>query len=310
MRILIVGGHGFIGSHLTTALLDDGHEVYVYGNRLVEPSKNPDKRAYSMQGDIRDLSVLKPAVERAKPEVIYHFAAVQGYTADPTLFMDINVTGTWKLFQAIESWREWRTLRQFILASSESVYRPSSRRVESDPQDPPSVYGLSKVFQEQSAQHKCDELGISLSAMRYSIVLGPGQSLQSTESGILRNWYHAWKQKIPAEIYGDGTQERGFVHVEDVTSANVAALSWEGLAYNVCAVHASVNEVAAVFKEITGCEFEVLGRDIRPGGEYTLWSESSKARYCLGWKPKRGLREMVEDFISSAENKSSKYAKA
>ena len=301
MRILIVGGHGFIGSHLTTALLDAGHEVYVYGSRLVEPSKNLDRRAYSMQGDIRDLSVLKPAVERAKPEVIYHFAAVQGYTADSTLFMDVNVTGTWKIFQAIESWKEWRTLKRFILASSESVYLPKSRRIESDTQKPPSAYGLSKVFQERSAQYKCDELGITLVAMRYAIVLGPGQSLQSSESGILRNWYHALNQGIPAEIYGDGTQERGFVHVADATDANLAALSGEAGSYNVCSTHASVNQVAKIFEELTDCQFETLGRDVRPGGEYTLWSESARARKFLGWQPKHSLRDMVADFLHSVE---------
>lgn len=304
MRILVFGGHGFIGSHTANALLEAGHEVSVAGYHLVEPFNQLNKDIESHIGDVRDIDFLKELIHRVQPEVIYHFASLQGYTAKPSLFIDINVTGMWKLFEAIESWPKWRTLKRFILASSEAVYRPRARRIESDPKDPPSVYGKSKVFQEASALFSCNKLKIPMIAMRYAIVLGPGQSLQSSESGILRNWYHSWKQGVPAEIYGDGEQERGFVHVADVVRANLAVLSdtVEESPYNISGTHAEIKDVAKIFQKLTRCAFETLNRDVRPGGEYTLYMECNRAKDSFGWEPQKTLVEMVGDFLESAKS--------
>jgi UDP-glucose 4-epimerase len=142
---------------------------------------------------------------------------------------------------------------------------------------------------------------INLVSLRYSIILGGGQSLQSTESGLLRNFYHLWIAGGAPLVYGNGQQERDFIHIEDVTRANLLALSEETTIeiYNVAGFKATAHEVALHFHEVTGCAPPViLNKDVRPGGEYTLTSSGRKIEDSWRFSPELGIRQQVEDFIS------------
>ncbi len=300
MKIMVFGGAGFIGNHLCRAL--DDYEVISADNRSVRPGRELPMEIDKCEVDVKSPSQIRTTLEEHKPEVIYWFPAKQGYKADYANYARSNVVGVYALFEAIDRIKGYKP-DKMILASSQAVYSPGELREEVDTPGPTSVYGLTKWQQETAFLWFCRERQIKWTALRYSIVLGSWQSTDSQESGILRNWYKAWKNNKAPQIYGDGRQMRDFIHVSDVTEANVKALTDLDGIYNVSGVNRNVLGVFDDFRSLTDCKSaKVLKKSVRPGGEFTLTSNGVKIQKHCGWFPKTPIKIQIKDFLDAAQS--------
>lgn len=261
-RALVTGGAGFIGSHLSDALLERGYEVRVLDN--LEPRVHPrGKPSYLhpdvefIKGDVRDKSTMERAL--AGVEVVFHQAAYQDYMPDYSKFFHSNAVGTALIFEII---RERKlSIRKVVVASSQAVYGegqyecvehgftlPPGRSfeqldrgqwelecaicgkllkplmlVEESP-NPTTAYGMSKWMQEVLSLRLGRALGVPAVGMRYSIVQGPRQSIYNAYSGICRIFTRALLAGKQPVIYEDGLQQRDYVHINDVVAANMLVL--------------------------------------------------------------------------------------
>jgi UDP-glucose 4-epimerase len=305
MKVFIFGGAGFIGQALYRELIHDSSlKVSIVDNGLIQPEVTLPSDASLFEVDVTRPVKMKKLLADHRPEIIYWLPAVQGYGPKYSKFGANNVGAVYTLFESIDSVVGYRPHR-IILASSQAVYSPGENVSETWPMRPHSIYGYSKIQQEEAMRWFSFERGIDFVALRYSIVLGRGQALQASESGMLRNWYRAFKLNEPPEIYGTGRHVRDFVHITDVTKANVLALTMLCGVYNVAGFASNILSMCGLFRSASGCfEPNILGKDIRPGGEYSLTSDYHRIETEWGWCPTISLRDQVEDFFEFAESKS------
>jgi dTDP-L-rhamnose 4-epimerase len=263
MRILVTGGAGFIGSHITTSLLDDGHDVRVLDAVLAaawgdsEPTLDP--RSEFVRGDVRDADLVRDCLDGV--DAVCHQAAMVGLGVDLGDLPDyagINDLGTAVVLAAMAR----ADVRRLVFASSMVVYgegrwtcrdhgdvRPGprdtadleagvfdprcptcqavldwSRVEESAPVDPRSVYAATKVAQEHLAAAWQRGTGGSVVALRYHNVYGPRMPKDTPYSGVAAIFRSALARGNAPRVFEDGGQMRDFVHVTDVARANVLAL--------------------------------------------------------------------------------------
>lgn len=308
MRVLILGGAGFIGSHTADRLLQDGCEVRVLDS-LEEPvhpaRKAPgylDRRIELRRGDVRDGRALLEALRGC--EAVYHFAAFQDYLPLFSRYFDVNVTSTALLYEIIV--REKLPVRKVVVASSQSTlgegrYRDADGRelvpdirpaaqlergeweiaappgyrapLQWQPSDeavsnPQNQYGLSKIAQERVALSLGRRYGIPTVALRYSIVQGPRQSFYNAYSGACRIFSLAFHLGREPTIYEDGRQVRDFVNIHDVVGANLLVLGDARADYETFNVGGGRTWTVAEFAREVAKAHGAAGYEPRPSGKY------------------------------------------
>lgn len=300
--VVVFGGSGFIGRPLLRALKRAKKEVVVAGTQVVPSEEDIVDGVKSVACDVRTPSRVEDVLGDYQPKAIVWLPARQGYKGDHSNFAKTQVAGTYSLFQAIDNFGDYKPER-IVLASSQAVYKPRLLAEETSELDPPSVYGFSKLQQERAFTWFCERRGIACIALRYSIVVGPGQALHANENGLIRNWYRALKRNRHPEIYGNGEQIRDFVHVNDVTMANLQALSYPvSDVFNIGGYSASVLVAFLAWQQKTGCkDAKILGMEVRPGGEYSLTSNFAKAAKFLKWAPLLRLDQQIDDFLDKTK---------
>lgn len=288
MNVLVTGGAGFIGSHLTDALVSD-HEVTVLDDFSSGRRENLHPDARVIEGDVRDERRLREATEDT--DVIFHQAAsvsVDRSIEEPESSHAINVDAPLSLLEAAR-----RTDARCVLASSAAIYgQPETIPIpESAPHRPESPYGIEKLSIDQYARVYNDLYDLPTVALRYFNVYGPRQTA-GDYSGVISVFLDQALENEPITVHGDGSQTRDFVHVSDVVQANLLAMETDsvGEAYNVgTGETTTIEDLAYTIRDVTGSSSEIVHTDGRAGDIDHSCADIGKAREQLGYEPTTAL---------------------
>jgi len=308
---LVTGGAGFIGSHLTEALLQKGHSVRVLDDFSTGKKENLifDKEYPSLEiieGDIRHLAICQKAMKDI--EYVFHQAAlpsVQRSVEDPLGSNAVNVGGTLNILFASRE----ETVKRVIYAASSSVYgdTPTLPKHEEMLPHPLSPYALQKYIGEQYCGLFYQLYGLETVSLRYFNIFGPKQDPNSIYSAVIPKFIDALLQGSPPIIFGDGEQSRDFTYIENVVQANLLAMSAEhlhGEAINIaCAEKTSLNQLVNVLRKILGSKLSPVYEEPRKGDVRHSLADIRKGKELLNYKPKvgveLGLKKTVEFFQKS-----------
>jgi nucleoside-diphosphate-sugar epimerase len=296
MKCLVTGAAGFIGSHLSEALLEAGHEV-VGLDALIPYYPRPLKEANLVACRahrcfaFHHLDLRCHALEKALGDVeaVFHLAAMPGLAkswTDFDLYESCNLTATQRLLEAV---RPLTSLRRFIYASTSSVYGRFSSGDEQLPTRPVSPYGVTKLAAENLCRAHAEEYGLPLVVLRYFSVYGPRQR---PDMGYAR-FIQALLAGAPVVVYGDGLQVRGNTYVADCVAATLAALEAPaGEIYNVGGGEAvTVWDVLHKLEAVVGRQADVRREPARPGDQRYTFADTSRLQRHVGWRPRVGLEE-------------------
>lgn len=302
MHALVTGAAGFIGSHLTTRLCAEGHDVVgidsftdYYDVALKHDNADAEMGAgvQFVEGDLNDLD-LRDLLDGI--DVIFHLAGQPGVRAswgtEFETYIYCNIAATQRLLEAC---RGSSTLRRLVYASSSSVYGNAERYPtnERDRPQPVSPYGVTKL----AAEHLCCLYAASFAvptvSLRYFTVYGPGQRPDMAFTRFAR----AAVTGDPITIYGSGDQVRDFTYVDDVVEANMRAADRPckaGSVFNVAGgTNTSVNEVLRVFADLTGAALPVTRVNPVAGDVCRTGGDTAAIRSVLGWSPRVELRDGI-----------------
>ncbi len=315
-KVLVTGGAGFIGSHVVEGLVHDDYGVKVVDNLSAGSLANihscmRDGRVSFIKGDIRDIEVVRKCLKDV--DLVVHLAAMVSVPLSfeqPFLTHEINVKGTLNLLKSCSK----ANVKKFIFVSSCSVYgEPTCLPVkEEHPTSPLSPYAESKLIAERHCKAFEETYGLKTVILRLFNVYGPRQTLNDY-SGVITRFVEKIKCKLPLTIYGDGSQTRDFVHVQDVVDAILRALknsNAEGKAFNVgFGKPTSVNSLAKTVLELTDAKLDVVYEEARHGEVKHIYADISQAKEWLGYKPEisleDGLRSLLGDLVAIDASQSS-----
>lgn len=221
-KVLVTGGCGFIGSYIAEKLINLGADVTILDNlssgytRNIEPFKD---RVHFIEGDIRNKDICIKATKGIK--TIFHLAAfvsVPKSIAEPDICHAINIDGTFNILEAARI----NSVERVVFSSSSAVYGPVDRSCTEDMACAPmSPYGYSKWIGELLCQQYSNVFNISTVMLRYFNVYGDRQDPNAPYAAAMAKFTHQMKQNAPITIFGDGTQTRDFVPVEQVAESNL-----------------------------------------------------------------------------------------
>ena len=302
MHALVTGAAGFIGSHLTMRLCNEGYDVIgldsftdYYDVALKRANAQAVIRAGAkfVEGDLNaiDLNSILDQVD-----VIFHLAGQPGVRAswgsEFSYYNRCNIDATQRL---LELSRGRRRLRRLVYASSSSVYGNAERYPTSEyarPQ-PLSPYGVTKLAAEHLCTLYAANFEVPTVSLRYFTVYGPGQRPDMAFTRFA-------KAAVRGEeicVYGSGEQVRDFTYVDDVVAANLLAATRDvhpGAVLNVAGgSHASVNAVLEMLEELVGCGLSVTYADAVAGDVHRTGGDTTAIRSTLGWRPIVSLRDGI-----------------
>ncbi len=301
---LVTGGAGFIGSHLTAALVQRGDRGRVLGDFSSGERENLagiDGRLEVLEGDLRDPDDCRRACEGI--EVVFHQGAVPSVpksVEDPVTSHTANIDGTFNLLQAA---REAKC-RRVVFAASSSAYgdTPTLPKHEGIVPQPLSPYAVQKLVGElyNLAYYAC--FGLETISLRYFNVFGPRQDPKSQYAAAIPAFVTAILAGRPPTVYGDGEQTRDFTYVDNVVHANLlaaAAPKTRGEVVNIaCAERVTINHIIRRINEYLGTDVRPVYAPPRPGDVRDSLADISLAKRVIGYEPKvpfdEGLRRAID----------------
>jgi nucleoside-diphosphate-sugar epimerase len=306
MCVLVTGGSGFIGSHLTEALLRRGAKVRVLDNlttghrsnlaQVLERLEGQGNFAF-VEGDLTNRTTVQEAVKGV--DYVLHQAAlpsVQRSVEDPVTSNLVNVEGTLNVLVAARD----AGVKRVVYASSSSVYGDSPRlpKVEHMAPNPLSPYAVSKLAAEAYCRAFTRVYGLETVSLRYFNVFGPRQDPNSLYAAVLPRFIEAILGKGRPVIYGDGMQSRDFTYIENVVEANLLALDAMGVAgevFNIaCGEGVKLKAILQCLAEFSGQLVEPEYQSPRVGDIKHSLADISKAERMLGYRPVVPFREGLE----------------
>ncbi|MBA3258554.1 MAG: NAD-dependent epimerase/dehydratase family protein [Gemmatimonadales bacterium] len=312
-QVLVTGGAGFIGSHISEAYLANGWEVVVLDDLSRGHEKNVPAGARMVRADIRSPEA-RELLATGKFDVLNHHAAqidVRVSVDNPALDADINLVGFVNLLDGAGA----GGVRRVIFASSGGVIYGDPEVVptpETSPKGPISPYGVSKLSGEYYLRALGALRGFEGIAMRYANVFGPRQDPKS-EAGVVSIFVSRLLAGQKLTVFGDGRQTRDYVFVKDVARANVLASTvavppggeLDAPAFNIAtSVQRNVLELADTVGKVMGKKVETEFAPPRAGELLRSSLDIGKAKRVLGWSPSHafddGLRELVAWFKEEA----------
>lgn len=265
-NILVIGGAGFIGSHIVDRLCElDVKSVTVYDNfvrgtveNLENALKDPRVRVFDIGGDITQPDILDAAVKEA--DAVFHLAALWLLQCHdyPRSAFDVNIAGTFNVLEACAR----NNAEKLVYSSSASVYGNAleTPMTEDHAFNNRTFYGATKIAGEQMARAFNERYGLNYVGLRYMNVYGPRQDYKGAYIAVIMKILDRIDQGLSPIVYGDGSQSYDFVHVEDVARANLCAMQSDATDafYNVGrGIGTSIRELCQVLLDLTGSDLEI-----------------------------------------------------
>lgn len=317
MRILVIGGAGYVGSHTVRLLVATGHDVLVYDNLSKGHRLAVTQGAELIIGELGDRANLQRVLEENKIEAVMHFAAfalVGESVAQPAMYYQNNVTATLEMLEAMRAAGVWR----IVFSSTTATYgQPEKIPIaETTPQLPINPYGFTKLVIEHALTDYAHAYGFGCAALRYFNAAGAspagdiGEDHDPESHLIPLVLQTALGQRERIGIFGDdyptpdGTCIRDYIHVDDLADAHLKALSLLAPGSNL-QLNLGTGQGQSVRAVIEACR-RVSGKDIpttiearRPGDPAELVADSRLAQKALNWQPKY---LDIEEIVSTAWN--------
>lgn len=308
MKILVTGGAGFIGSHLSKALFDRGDEIVIVDNfnDYYEPQLKEDRLKNVLKkckfklyrGDIRDTELLEKIFKKEKINKVVHLAAMAGVRnslKNPLLYEEVNVRGTMNLLELSVKYK----IENFVYASSSSVYGNNKKLPfsESDSVDMPiSPYAASKKSCELMAHVYSHIYGLPTSGLRFFTVYGPWGRPDMALFGFTKSIV----EEKEIEVYNYGKMTRNFTYIDDIVSGIITVLD-KNLRYSVMNIGGDKEEKLTRFIEVIeeniGKKAKKKMMPLQPGDVKSTVADIKRLRK-LGWKPKTRIEEGIKNFVS------------
>ncbi|WP_282173957.1 SDR family NAD(P)-dependent oxidoreductase [Cytobacillus firmus] len=314
--ILVTGGAGFIGSHLTESLLEEGHKVIVVDNLSMGSENNlPEnhKNLIFIKADISKIETIDFLFSKYFFDNIFHLGAIASVAAsvkEPLFTHETNLGATLKLLEAA---RKQRNLTRFVFASSAAVYGddPILPKKEESSIVPLTPYAIDKYASEQYVLSYNKLYNLPTTALRFFNVFGPRQNPSSPYSGVVSiitekiNKIRAGEQE-KFTIFGDGNQTRDFVYVKDVVRALLLVGEKEqatGKVFNVGSGQAiSLIDLLETYERITHTKVEILKQDKRAGDILHSFADINSLR-SIGFNPKFDIKLGLKEYWDHEQEK-------
>jgi UDP-glucose 4-epimerase len=298
MKILVTGGAGFIGSHLTDQLIEAGNEVVVIDNLSTgqENNLNPSARFYKL--DIRDPKI-SDVFKDERPEMVFHYAAqidIRKSTEDPIKSADINILGTLNI---LENCKKFGTKKIIFASSGGAIY--GDAEIIPTPENylpfPVSPYGIEKLIAEHYLDFYKRSYGLDYLILRYANVYGPRQNPKG-EAGVVAIFADKLLNNQIPVINGNGAQTRDYVFVNDVVDAAMLALKTvksRKPIFNIgTGIETSVNNLYKIMTKTVGKNISANYGSAKTGEQARSCLDSSKIRKELNWQPKYKIGEGIK----------------
>jgi UDP-glucose 4-epimerase len=308
MKILVVGGAGYIGSICAEVLINQGHEVGIFDNLTEGHRAAVDSRAKLIEGDLADRPAIEAALSSVCPEAVMHFAAsaqVGESMQNPSKYFRNNIANGLNLLDAMVA----TGVKRIVFSSTCAIFGPPDRLPidETLPTQPINPYGESKLAFEKILRWYNEIHDLKFVSLRYFNAAGASAEFgedHRVETHLIPNVLKVALGETPhVEIYGtdyetpDGTCIRDYIHIVDLARAHILALqSKKSEFYNLgTGGGSSVREVIEAARQVTGRKIDLMEKPRRPGDPPRLIASSEKIKRELGWQPQfQSLDAIIE----------------
>ena len=306
-KVLITGGAGFIGSHLTERLVREGHQVTIIDdfNTYYDPEiKRGNLAAVQsdiqlVEGDIRDAILVERTFAKGKFDQVVHIAARAGVRPsikDPKLYFTTNIDGTFNLLDACR----YHEVGRFTFASSSSVYGINKKVpfAENDLIERTiSPYAATKLAGEQICSNYAHLFDIHCQCLRFFTVYGPRQRPDLAIS--------KFTQRILAgeaiQQYGDGSTARDYTYIDDIINGIAAAMAYDEKTFDIFNLGGSatttLSEMIQLVEQATGKKAIIEQIEEQPGDVPRTYADISKATELLGYHPETPIEEGIKKYV-------------
>ena len=306
-KILVIGGAGFIGSHVVDELLkEDVEEICIYDNfcrgthdNIASALKDPRVKVFELGGDILQTDILNEAVKGK--DYVFHLAALwllHCYDYPRSAF-HTNMEGTFNVLEACAR----HNVKKLIYSSSASVYGDAVElpMTEDHPYNNKTFYGATKIACEHMCRAYYNRYGLDYAGLRYMNVYGARQDYKGTYIAVIMKMLDRLDQGLPPLVYGDGSQAYDFIYVSDVAKANICAMKSDATDqnYNVgSGVQTSILELTEKILQVTGSDQKI---QFEPAGQTFVTNRigdpkraSDEMGFTYSIELEEGLKKLVE----------------
>ncbi|MFA5855924.1 MAG: NAD-dependent epimerase/dehydratase family protein [Candidatus Pacearchaeota archaeon] len=296
MKILITGGAGFIGSHLSDLLIKKNEEVHIIDNLSTGKLENINPKAKFHNIDLSNHESVSNIFEQVKPDIVYHLAAqidIRKSVEDPIKDANINILSTLNLLELSRK----NDIKHLIFSSTGGAIYGDTKELptkEDHKENPVSPYGCAKLAIEKYLNFYNKTYGLKYTALRYSNVYGPRQNPHG-EAGVISIFLNNMILGKTPIIFG-GIQTRDFVYVKDVAYANLLALKDnKSDTYNIgTGKETDIIEIFSRLNRYFKNEFDPKYEPIKKGEQKKSCLDNNKAKEILGWVPKVNMEEGLD----------------
>ncbi|MDO8619473.1 MAG: NAD-dependent epimerase/dehydratase family protein [Candidatus Daviesbacteria bacterium] len=298
MKVLVTGGAGFIGSHLSDKLIQAGHSVSIIDDLSGGKKEHLNRKAKFYQLDLRNVEKTDKAIKIIKPEIVFHLAA--NAAENKAQFSPIDITTrNWNAFinTLVSSLRYG--MKRFIVTSSIAVYgsqqTPFKETAKGEPED---LYGVSKLAMEESLKILSKVHKFEYVITRPHNVYGPRQNMNDPYRNVVTIFMNALLKKQAFHIYGDGEQRRCFSYINDVVDAifKCGFGNFHSMIFNIGAdKDYSINQLSEAIQKVTKINIPPIYIDERPQEVKVAISDHAQAKKHLGYQDKTALFEGIQE---------------